>query len=558
MRFVFIGLFAFVALPGSGAALPLVAEVDQPAYGESIAELRRWMGAETESLRDRFQQITEIYASARSIAAAAHRATSARPNGSDSSGTGVFQAEPIRLMPTKPRKGLGTNQRGHDTADSYDGNTSIFEAVVQLPQHWIKERRRLVAKWTVFDQHTLPLRNPSANLQRAIYRFHSSAVEANARRIAFRHALSGLGLSRGLYYISAEIGTVGTNSARQHQHSVVSLGAFFVKRNPEGVRLPLPHYRNWYVEDEKVLDLKQGRATATSKEIQITAQATVDSRLPRSSPIYQEITVSSESRRPRVLLRRRTVVNAISPSLRFAIPRQRLTPGTHRLRLSLYVETKSKRGVRVDHDLALYLPAGAKHQAPSNKIAIRPRSPNTSQPKGMSKGLKKDLQVLFRNHAARYGYRYRLYRLKRAWTALGERFKKKGDVPQPTRYAPPPKQGWRIDDALASDAPTLEQATRKIRCLNRRQCRLWLRIASSSEDRKTARSCKLNIRLKSTTGRTLRLAEHKFRLEQPVTVLDIPLRKKSIYRDSYSGAVKIRCGTGTKSKTFPLHMTSND
>lgn len=558
MRFVFIGLFTLLIVPQSLAALPLTGNVDSVIYVQSVAEIRRWVEAETEALRESYQQIRSIYRLARELPGVKDRVPEAAEDG-------VFGVNPLGLHSSNAQHSKGGDGRG-------DGRqTTVVEAVVEIPRPWVDQKRRLVAKWTLFDHRFLPLANPTADLQRAIYRFHGATITATAQRIAFKHTLTGLGLSPGLYYVSAEISTVGELRPGQRHHSVLSLGSFRVGSAPPEIQVVLPHYRSWYKEDRKLLEMRHAEATAIGGEV--TIRAKMESHLAQEQirAIYQEISVSSESRRPRVVLRQQLTATELPPTVDLRFPRQRLKPGTHRLRLSVYIETSAKapsgaaplRGYHIANDLNLYVPATLPTNAPptakptpTTKAQLGVR--NASTDNARNRRLDEDLALLFQRHAAAYGYRYRLHRLKNAWKTLGQTLAKPAPVTQ-TAYGPPPKRGWRIDQAVASDAPTLEQAEHKIRCLGRQHCRLWLRLSNGpdSKGREKVRSCKLTVALRSTTDRKVRIAERSFRLTGPITILDIPLRKKTLYRDSYQGSAKIVCAGETQSKTFALHVTSD-
>jgi len=164
----------------------------------------------------------------------------------------------------------------------------------------------------------------------------------------------------------------------------------------------------------------------------------------------------------------------------------------------------------------------------------------------------KQLLYMFQDQVQAAVYRSRLSNLQKEWQQL---FAAMGTKPKLTAPKPPPPGEFRIDEVVGSDAPGLEAAIATPSCKRRKDCRIWARIAFGAEMVKKGSKFEFSAEVVNRAGSKRKAVPAKtLTINQPVMVIDLPLSGVYIYKDHYTGTLRVLCDGRYKSKSFAFQL----
>ncbi len=270
--------------------------------------------------------------------------------------TAIYRAKGQAVPRYKPPQGFEVSvarlsgSSSYPTYSSYkvptvDPDDFYIHVQADYPDEWVKGRRRMRIKWYIYDDSYLPTASPYQNEDKAIYRskYHSKGI--STRSIRYRNHVTGLGLLPGRYFAAVvfrESYTAGKHKSYSKREKQVSLAAFRIARSaPPGVKLLLPHFRDWYGTYKKKITLGSVRASGNKRRITVSGSFDRAEFNPDLAPAYIEVATTTGARviyRARVKIRKATN-NRFSAK----IGKHGLSPGTHRLRVTIYTEYATGR-----------------------------------------------------------------------------------------------------------------------------------------------------------------------------------------------------------------------
>jgi hypothetical protein len=172
--------------------------------------------------------------------------------------------------------------------------------------------------------------------------------------------------------------------------------------------------------------------------------------------------------------------------------------------------------------------------------------------KDLQRRIDDELRYMFQAQVQAAVYRSRLSSLQQEWQKL---FTAIGARPKLSTPRPPPPNELRIEEVVASDAQSLEQALATPSCKRRKDCRIWARISFGRELVKSGSKFEFSADLVNRSGsKRAAIPAKSLTVNQPIMVVDLPLSGTLIYKDHYKGTLRVLCEGRYKSKPFEFQL----
>jgi hypothetical protein len=175
--------------------------------------------------------------------------------------------------------------------------------------------------------------------------------------------------------------------------------------------------------------------------------------------------------------------------------------------------------------------------------------------KELQKQVDAQLLSLFRYQVQSGVYRSRLGILQKEWQKLFATMQVAGTKRKIKMYPAPKPGDFVIDEAVGSDAESLEAALNTGSCKKKAGCRIWARISFSKEMVQKGGKYEFSAELKLKSGTTrVAVPTKEMTITGPVATVELALDALYIYKGSYQGTLKVMCGERYKSKNFSFEL----
>jgi hypothetical protein len=174
----------------------------------------------------------------------------------------------------------------------------------------------------------------------------------------------------------------------------------------------------------------------------------------------------------------------------------------------------------------------------------------------LSKQVDREIMRLFSDQIWAGVYRARLSILQKEWQGL---FAASAPKPVARTYPPVAPLEFAVNEALASDADTLDAALGTPSCKKRAGCKIWARISFGKELVRKGGKFEFSADLKTGTGLSIKrhaVPAKELAITGAVMTVDLPISDLYIYKGTYQGTLKVLCNERYKSKSFTLELIS--
>jgi hypothetical protein len=175
--------------------------------------------------------------------------------------------------------------------------------------------------------------------------------------------------------------------------------------------------------------------------------------------------------------------------------------------------------------------------------------------KDLQKQVDDQLLSLFRYQVQSGVYRSRLATLQKEWQKLFANMQVAGTKRKIKMYPTPKPADFVIDEAVGSDAESLESAVSTSSCKKKAGCRIWARISFGKEMVQKGGKYEFSAELKLKSGTTrVAVPTKEMTITGPVATVELALDALYIYKGTYEGTLKVMCGERYKSKRFSFEL----
>lgn len=174
----------------------------------------------------------------------------------------------------------------------------------------------------------------------------------------------------------------------------------------------------------------------------------------------------------------------------------------------------------------------------------------------LDKQVDREIMRLFSDQIWAGVYRSRLSILQKEWQAL---FAASAPKPVAKVYPKPAPMEFAINEALGSDADTLDAAIGAASCKKRAGCKIWARISFGSELVRRGGKFEFSADLKTGSGLSIKrhaIPAKELAITGPVMTVDLPISDLYIYKGTYEGTLKVLCNERYKTKSFTFELIS--
>jgi len=174
----------------------------------------------------------------------------------------------------------------------------------------------------------------------------------------------------------------------------------------------------------------------------------------------------------------------------------------------------------------------------------------------LDKQVDREIMRLFSDQIWAGVYRSRISILQKEWQALFAASAPKQPVKVYPKVAP---MEFAINEALGSDADTLDRAMNAPSCKRRAGCKIWARISFGSELVRRGGKFEFSADLKTGTGLSIKrhaVPAKELAITGPAMIVDLPISDLYIYKGTYEGTLKVLCNERYKTKSFTFQLIS--